>query len=121
MLDRRSVLKSGAAAAALTLGTPALARAAAAATNSEGAKLNKLFDAFMDEIIDQAPEFATSLGIDKGDRAYQRSMVSDRSLAQVEFFKRMNTDQLGRLKAIDRGALGASDVTNYDVILYGFQ
>jgi len=122
MLDRRSVLFSGAAAIALTAGGIARAATAPASAGSpEAAKMNKLFDAFMDEIIDQAPEFATNLGIDKGDRAYQKFMISDRSLEQIEFFKRMNTDQLARLKAIDRAKLTGMDAVNYDVVLYGLQ
>jgi uncharacterized protein (DUF885 family) len=122
MLDRRTVLLSGAASAALAA-TPVLAKAAAAvpAANPEAVKMNKLFDVFMDEIIDQAPEFATNLGIDKGDRAYQKFMVSDRSLAQVEFFRKLNTDQLNRLKTINRSKLTDMDAVNYDVILYGLQ
>ncbi len=48
-------------------------------------------------------------------------MVSDHSLAQVEFFKRMNTDQLARLKTVDRGKLTGMDAVNYDVVLYGLQ
>ncbi len=119
MLDRRTVLLSGAASVALT--ATAGAKTAAAPAASEAAKMNKLFDAFMEEVIDQAPEFATNLGIDKGDRAYQRSLVGDRSMAQVEFFKRMNTDQLNRLRAIDRKKLTGIDATNYDVVMYGLQ
>ena len=123
MLDRRSVLFSGASSVAFALSGIARARAASAsvAANPEAAKLDTLFDAFMDEIIDQAPEFATSLGIDKGDRAYQRFMVSDRSLAQVEFFKKLNSDQLARLKTIDRAKLTGMDAVNYDVVLYGLR
>jgi uncharacterized protein (DUF885 family) len=122
MLDRRSVLFSGAAAVALSASGLARAKTAAAAAGSpEAAKMNKIFDGFMDDIIDQAPEFATNLGIDKGDRAYQKFMVSDHSLAQVEFFKRMNTDQLARLKTIDRKKLSGMDAVNYDVVLYGLQ
>jgi uncharacterized protein (DUF885 family) len=121
MLDRRAVLMTGAATAALAATGNALAAAAPKAANSEAAKMNAMFDAFMDEVIDQAPEFATSLGIDKGDRAYQKFMVSDRSWAQVEFFKRMNTDQLGRLKTINRAKLTGMDTVNYDVVLYGLE
>lgn len=121
MLDRRTVLMSGAAGAALALSNPVLAKAAAAPAQSEAEKMNALFDAFMQEIFDQAPEFATNLGIDKGDRAYQKFMVSDRSLAQVEFFKRLNTDQLNRLKTIQRDKLSGMDGVNYDVVLYGLQ
>ncbi|HTT99453.1 MAG TPA: DUF885 family protein [Rhizomicrobium sp.] len=124
MLDRRTVLLSGAASAALAA-TPVLAKAAtttaAPAANPEAAKMNAMFDSFMDDVFDQAPEFSTSLGIDKGDRAYQKYMVGDRSLEQVEFFKRLNTDQLNRLKTIDRRKLTGMDAVNYDVVLYGLQ
>ncbi len=124
MFDRRTVLKSGAASAAL-IATPVLAKAAAAAAapaaNSEAAKMNAMFDGFMSDVFDQAPEFTTNLGIDKGDRAYQRSLVGDRSLAQVEFFKRMNTDQLARLKTIRRDQLTGMDAVNYDVVMYGLE
>src|SRR5215469_12089779 len=124
MLDRRTVLLSGAASVALAA-TPVLAKAAAAATtpaaNPEAAKMNAMFDAFMDDVFDQAPEFATSLGIDKGDRAFQRGMLGDRSLVQVDFFKRMNTGQLAQLKTINRGKLSGMDAVNYDVVLYGLQ
>ena len=80
MLDRRTVLMSGAASAALAM-TPVLAKAAAAA-NPEATKMNAMFDQFMSDVFDQAPECTTNLDIDKGDRAYQRSLVSDRSLVR---------------------------------------
>ena len=53
MLDRRTVLKNGAASAALAIGTPVLAKAAAAvaAANPEAAKMNAMFDAFMGEVV----------------------------------------------------------------------
>ncbi len=121
MLDRRTVLMSGAASAALAA-TPILAKAAAApAANPEAAKMNAMFDQFMNDVFDQAPEFATNLGIDKGDRAYQRSLVSDRSLAQVDFFKRLNTDQLAKLKTVKRDKLTGMDAVNYDVVMYGLE
>jgi uncharacterized protein (DUF885 family) len=125
MFDRRTVLMSAAASAAL-IARPVLAKTAAAAAatpaaSSEAAKMNAMFDAFMSDVFDQAPEFTTNLGIDKGDRAYQKFMVGDRSLAQVEFFKRMNTDQLARLKTVQRNKLTGMDSVNYDVVLYGLE
>ena len=58
MLNRRSVLKSGTAAAV----TLALAPAARAATaQSGGAALNALFDTFVQENLDASPLFATAL------------------------------------------------------------
>jgi uncharacterized protein (DUF885 family) len=120
MLDRRAVLLTGAATAALAATGSAFADTAPkAAANPEAAKMNAMFDAFMDDVFDQAPEFATSLGIDKGDRAYQRGMLGDRSLAQVEFFKKLNTGQLAQMKTINRSGLSGMDAVNCDVVMYG--
>jgi uncharacterized protein (DUF885 family) len=121
MLDRRAVLMTGAAAAALAATGGAFADTAPRSANPEAAKMNAMFDAFMDDVFDQAPEFSTSLGIDKGDRAYQRFMLGDRSLAQVDFFKRLNTSQLAQLKTINRPKLGGMDGVNYDVVMYGLE
>jgi uncharacterized protein (DUF885 family) len=122
MLDRRSVLMTGAAAAAFAATGPAIAAAApktAAATSPEAAKMNAMFDRFMDDVFDQAPEFSTSLGIDKGDRAYQRFMLGDRSLSEFTFFKKLNTAQLAEMKTVDRAKLSGMDTVNYDVVVYG--
>jgi uncharacterized protein (DUF885 family) len=122
MLDRRAVLLTGVASAALAAtGTAFAAGAPKAAASPEAAKMNAMFDAFMDDVFDQAPEFSTSLGIDKGDRAYQRGMLGDRSLAQVDFFKKLNTGQLAQLKTINRTSLSGMDGVNYDVVMYGLQ
>jgi len=123
MLDRRSVLFSGTAALALSYASFASAakKTASAAAGSEAAKMNKLFDVFMDEIIDLAPEFATNLGIDKGDREYQKFLVSDQSLVGIATFKRLTSSQLARLKTIDRSKLSNTDAVNYDVVVYGLQ
>jgi len=129
MLDRRHVLLSGVATAALAatdaafakVARPLKAAKAAIPANPEAAKMDKLFDGFMQELLDQSPEFATSLGIDKDDRAYQRSMLGDRSLAEVAYFKKLNTDQLARMHTVNRAALTGMDGVNYDVIVYGLQ
>jgi uncharacterized protein (DUF885 family) len=122
MLDRRSILLTGAATAALAATGNAFADTAPkAATNPEAARMNAMFDAFMDDVFDQAPEFATSLGIDKGDRAYQKTMLGDRSLAQIDFFKKLNTSQLAQMKTINRAKLTGMDGVNYDVVVYGLE
>ncbi len=124
MFDRRNLLLSGAAAAAtLSLSAP-FARAAAGAPTSSGgeaATLDKLFDAFVQEGLDRSPEGTTSLGLDKGARAYQKSKLDDRSLASIAGDKRRNTDQLKRLKTIDRAQLVGMDAINYDVVLFNLQ
>ena len=113
MLDRRNLLKTGAASATLALlATPALitvARAAAAKTAgtptpaqaAAGKKLAALFDSFIQEGLDHAPEGVTSLGMDKGKRAHQKSELSQASLAEIARSKAEAADaicQAGRLR-----------------------
>jgi uncharacterized protein (DUF885 family) len=119
MLNRRSVLKTGAASAA-TLALAPAARAAEAPTAGNEA-LNKLFDTFMQENIDISPLFATSLGVDVGPRAHQRSEVDDSSLASIEKNKALNASQLARLQAFDRNSVSGEDRISYDVVLYGLK
>ena len=121
MLDRRSVLRSGTAITLLAVSGGALARTKPAKVNPEAVKLNALFDAFMDEALDRSPEFVTSLGLDTGKRAYQKSMLANRSLAEIAALKQLNTSQLGRLRTVNRGALAGMDAVNYDVVLYGLE
>lgn len=116
MLDRRSLLKSGTAFAGLTLSPRALA-----APSPEAAKMNALFGTFMDEVLDRSPEFATSLGVDTGPRAYEKAMLGSRSLAERAAQKALNTSQLTRLKTVNRQALTGLDAVNYDAVIYGLQ
>ncbi|MGA7676438.1 MAG: DUF885 family protein [Rhizomicrobium sp.] len=89
--------------------------------NPEAVKLNALFDAFMGETLDRSPEFVTSLGLDTGKRAYQKSILANRSLAEIAALKQLNTSQLARLRTVNRGALAGMDAVNYDVVLYGLE
>ncbi len=124
MIDRRTVLLSGAAASAFALASETIGQAVAAvapAPNMAGAQLNRLFDAFMAENLDRSPTQATSLGLDKGARAYQRSKIDDSSLAAIASDKQRTADQLKRLKALDPSALSGQDRVNYDVVLFGLE
>ncbi|HEX3652177.1 MAG TPA: DUF885 family protein [Rhizomicrobium sp.] len=125
MLDRRNLLATS-AAAAIAAGIPRRVFAADAPGNTadtaEASKrLNALFDAFVSEQLDHAPEGATSLGIDTGARAHQRSELSDRSLAEAGRMKALVADQLKRLEAFNRASLSASDAVGYDVVMYGLK
>lgn len=119
MIDRRSVLRSGTALTLLAVCDGAVAKTKM--VNSEATKLNALFATFMDEVLDRSPEFVTSLGLDAGNRAYQKSMLANRSPAEIAALKQLNASQLARLRAIDRGALSGMDAVNYDAVLYGVQ
>src|ERR1043165_7195212 len=124
MLDRRNLLMSGAATAAVvSLSHASLAATAAASAGdaAASAKLNKLFAAFVNELLDHSPEGVTSLGLDKGPRAHQRRELGDRSLAEARRIEAMVASQLKRLETVDRNALNAKDQVGYDVVLYGLQ
>lgn len=124
MLNRRSLLLTGAATFAATsvdaaskAGSSMIA-ATPAKPAAPAAALNKLFDAFIQEGLDVNPEGTTSLGLDTGKRAYQKRQLDDRSLAGFAKQKALNTSQLKRLDAIDRKALTGMDAINYDVVRF---
>ena len=110
MLDRRTALKSGAAA---------LAFAAAPRAEAADAQLAALFDRFVRENLDLSPYTATSLGLDTGKRAHQRGETDDASLAGIARAKALTASQRQRLTRIDRGRLRGDDRLNYDIVLYG--
>ena len=103
-----------------TSGAAVLAGATGAfAASGTGGALNALFDAFVSEGLDISPEGVTSLGLDTGARAGQKSKLTDRSPAGAEKQQAMNLDQLRRLEAFDAKALSPADALNRDVVLYG--
>jgi uncharacterized protein (DUF885 family) len=116
MLNRRTVLKSGAACAAvLALGAPAMAQGSASAT------LSSLFDTFVKENLDQSPTTVSSLGIDTGDRAYQKSLIDESSLAANVRAQKLVASQRARLAAFDRSSVGLDDQLTYDVVMFGLK
>jgi uncharacterized protein (DUF885 family) len=108
VLNRRHLLAS---AAALTL-----MPAAAAGPKDE---TKALYDAFIDEMLEASPEFATSLGLDSGRKSYLRSRLSPRSLAGRAKAKARARSMLQRLNAIDAAALSGQDRIDYDAVRYG--
>ncbi len=122
MLNRRSVLLSGAAGAAfVSLNAPYARAALLTQPAPAGAQLNKLFDDFMSVGLDRSPEGTTALGLDTGARAWEKSKLDGRSLADIKENKQINADQLRRLKALDPSSLSGMDRVNYDVVLFGLQ
>ncbi len=113
MTTRRALLASAAALSA----SPTLARAQAAAKTPT--PLRSLLDRFAQEDLDRSPEQVTSLGLDKGARAKQKSLLSDGSLAeQARDRARVEVD-LKRLKAVGRAGLSDAETVDYDVAEYG--
>ena len=112
-MHRRQFLTTSAVAAAATT-LPASVLAA----TSEDAKLATLLDAFYYEGVDESPEQASSLGLDKGPRAALKSQLNDYSAdGKVKRLARQK-DRLARLHAIDRNALSDRPRLDYDVIDY---
>ena len=119
MIDRRSVLLTGAGTAALLVADVSPLLAATPPAGDAGAPaLNALFDKFMDENLDRSPIFATSLGLDTGARAHQRAEMDDNSLAGIASDKRLHADQLRRLQAFDRNSVSGMDQLNYDIVAF---
>lgn len=120
MLNRRQMLVAGAATAALA---PTLSWAQAPgmlspnpALNGEDAKLDRLLMGNFVENLDRSPETVTSLGIDVGPRAAQRSQLNDRSKEFIEARRAEAPGKLAQLKAINRAALSPTSQVTYDVV-----
>ena len=113
-IDRRALLRSGAAAGALAV----LSTAALAATPAHDTRLATLFDTLFLEGVRQRPESATLLGLDTGKNADLRSKLSDASEAGRAAARALTASQIKRLLAVDRAKLSPADRLNYDVVLY---
>lgn len=118
-MDRRNMIIGSVAAAMAAASTRLLAQATQGTNSSQG--LNTLFDQFMKENLDLSPTSVTSLGLDTGERAKQKSEIDDSSEAGITEQKDLITSQLKRLKSLDRTKLSKADAISYDVVLYGLQ
>ncbi|MFO7275746.1 MAG: DUF885 family protein [Pseudomonadota bacterium] len=125
MLDRRRFLLS--AAGSLFAGSLATGCSSPLSTRPQqgtaGAAdpveaLNRLFDEFMAEILDKRPILVTSLGLDRGERAWAKSLLDDVSLERRREAERENADRLRRLRAFDRSSLSGLALANYDTVAF---
>src|SRR5687767_8692252 len=121
---RREAVTALAASAALPLFS---GRAFAQAPAGES-QATALLDSIAERLLRESPEGATSLGIDKGDRAGLRYQLSDRSgIGQQRLAQTLRAD-LARANAIDTSGLSHSTRTSVEVVrsayavaLEGFQ
>jgi uncharacterized protein (DUF885 family) len=114
-MDRRAFLLSSGALATIGMMPEALAQTA---PGSADAELRTLLDRFFYDRLQDSPEQATSLGLDKGDRAALRAKLSDNSAAgQARQLARTRAERaaLGR---IDRAKLSSNAQVDYDVVQY---
>jgi uncharacterized protein (DUF885 family) len=88
---------------------------APSATKMETETLS-LLDQFADNLLNLAPETATSLGIDTGARAALRSRLTDRSAEGVQRMVSQIRSDLERANAVDRSRLTYATRTSIDVV-----
>jgi uncharacterized protein (DUF885 family) len=114
-MDRRAFLLSGGALATIGLIPEALAQTAPASADAE---LRALLDRFFYDRLQDSPEQATSLGLDKGERAALRARLSDNSAAgQARHLARTRAERAA-LGKIDRTGLSFNGQVDYDVVQY---
>jgi uncharacterized protein (DUF885 family) len=117
-MDRRAMLIRTAAALAVAASARALAQSKDSSA-TESPRLRALFDQFMKENLDISPTFVTSLGLDNGPRAKQKSELDDGSEAGIDQQKALLASQLARMRTLDRSTLRGNDALNYDIVMYG--
>ncbi len=116
MLNRRHVLLTAGASLALS----GAARAETTAKGAE-AQLDQAFTDFFNQALDESPELATSLGLDKGTRAGEKAKLHKASLAEVARRKKETLAQLAQLRRVDRAKLSGMPAVNYDSVLYDLE
>jgi len=110
MLDRRRLMLS-AAGLGLASAMPAMARQA----DTPDARLDALLTGWFNQDIEDGPEGATSLGLDKGDKAYLSGRLSQRGLADVAKEKATNVERWRTLQAFPTEGLGPQAAVSHAI------
>ncbi|MGX1692552.1 DUF885 domain-containing protein [Brevundimonas naejangsanensis] len=116
MINRRHLLLSAAATAAAA---PMLAQCAAAAASDADARLNTLLDGWFEADIDEAPERATNLGLDKDARAGLSSKLSEAGPDAIRKDREKAIKRWDELKAVDQKGLSEAGALNYVIAAFG--
>jgi uncharacterized protein (DUF885 family) len=122
-MDRRHFLASGSAAAVATSLVPAKLLAAAPASGAPGnVTLNAVFDRIFNRILAASPTLATSLGLDKGDKAGLRRTFDAKPFqqARAENVTRLREAQRA-IEAIPLATLSPPARLNREIVLYDLQ
>lgn len=125
-MNRRTFLAAGTSALAFALIDRAVAQAPAAATPRPAAmpgdaKLTQVFDQVLAEVVRRNPEFATSLGFDKGPNAALRGQLGDNSLAAAKEDVAWARTAIARVQAVSPQTLSPSAQIDRDVVLYNMR
>ncbi len=116
MIDRRLLLT----AAATAVAAPTLAQAAAAVTDAD-TRLNALLDGWFEADIDESPERATNLGLDKGARAGLSSKLSEAGPDAIRKDRDKAISRWAELRAFDQTGLSEAGTLNYAIASFGRQ
>ncbi|MFA6123308.1 DUF885 family protein [Sphingomonas sp.] len=117
-MDRRDFLGSSTALGALAM-LPAAARAATAGAGD--AALQALFDRIFNDGIQDSPQSATQLGLDKGANAALKSRLDDPSLANRARGLARTRQAITALTAIDPATLSPASKLDREVVLYSLR
>lgn len=117
-MDRRRFVASGAATAALSLVPATVGAQAAAPPSPADAQLDALFDRIFARLLQRAPEYATSLGLDKGANAPLKHRLSDESPAAKARDQAELKSAIAQVTAIRPEGLSAANRLNREVVLY---
>lgn len=118
-MDRRQFIVSAGAAVAVAPVERLAAQAASATAAAPGdARLTAAFDAILAETIQSSPEFATSLGFDKGANAALRGKLDDNSAAARMRDLARAKASAARLRAIAPDTLSPQKRIDREVVLY---
>lgn len=116
MIDRRRLLLTAAATASVV---PSVSWAAVDAAVDADARLNTLLDGWFEQDIDEAPERATSLGLDRGARAGLSSRLSKAGPDAVREDRDKAVRRWETLRAFDKTGLSEAGVLNYAIAAFG--
>lgn len=105
----RRELLTGAGALGLTVALPAWAAAAPADASAQ-----KLLLTLAEDLLADSPEYALSLGLDRGERAALHGRFMDRSIAGDLARSRRCTARLGQMRKLDRTGLSPSTALDLD-------
>jgi uncharacterized protein (DUF885 family) len=114
-MNRREAIVALASAAAVPLSGCTRGPSPAASNDPEADAL-ALVDRVAENLLRLAPESATSLGIDKGERAALRSQLTDRSAAGQQRIASKVREELERVRAIDTSPLAHATRTTVEVV-----
>jgi uncharacterized protein (DUF885 family) len=119
-MDRRAFMTTTALAGIGLLAPRALATEAPLPAHQAllRERLNDTFQTIFDTFVNDSPESATSLGLDKGERAGLKYRLDDSSLGGVEANAAMTRKALAMMDAYERQPLSDTDALNLACIRY---